>query len=203
MGLDEWWRGSGGGRRAFCSWSRPEAVAAQASVSSHSPTRDLASPSPFWSSSPLTLPDGHVVGIAAGGNHSLAVTRSGRVYQFGGRVFLQPSPLDTAYIRSGGEGGEGGGGGSGSGKEREVPLRAVSVAAGEGASALVDASGHLYTWGKNLSTGMLGHRGYGLGTNLPVRVEALVGAHVGHVSLGSKHAAAVVGAPPHKAAPLR
>jgi len=130
-----------------------------------------------------------VVGIAAGGNHSLAVTRSGKVFQFGGRVFLQPSPVSTGYCRP-----------AGASAEQAVRLHAVSVAAGEGASALVDAAGHLFTWGKNLNTGMLGHRGYGMGTNLPVRVEALVGLPVAHVSLGNKHATAVIGGGPGGAA---
>lgn len=135
--------------------------------------------------------DGHVVGIAAGGNHSLAVTRSGRVYQFGSRAFLQPSLVDTGYIRPGG------------GKEQSVKISAVAVAAGEGVSALVDSAGALFTWGKNLSTGMLGHKEYSLGTTLPVRVEALVGLPVAHVSLGSKHAAAVIGASAANHTPLR
>ncbi len=126
-----------------------------------------------------------MVGIAAGGNHSLAVTRSGRVFQFGGRVFLQPSPVATGYFKP-----------AGAAKEQSLRLHAVSVAAGEGVSALVDAAGHLFTWGKNLNTGMLGHRGYGMGTNLPVRVEALVGLPVAHASLGTKHAVAVIGAAP-------
>jgi len=134
-----------------------------------------------------------VTAIAAGANHSLAVTRSGRVYRFGGRAFLSPSPVDTGYIR----------GGKGA-KEVAVRFKAVAVAAGEGVSALVDEGGHLFTWGKNLNTGMLGHREYAAGTNQPVRVEALVAAGpVAHLSLGSKHATAVVGAAASSHAPLR
>lgn len=148
----------------------------------HSPSRRIPPPPP---SSSHSRADGHVVGIAAGSNHSLAVTRSGKVFQFGGRVFLQPSPVATGYYKP-----------AGAAKEQSQRLHAVSVAAGEGVSALVDATGHLFTWGKNLNTGMLGHRGYGMGTNLPVRVEALVGLPVAHVSLGTKHAAAVIGAAP-------
>ena len=118
--------------------------------------------------------------IAAGGNHSLAVTRSGRVYQWGQRAFLQPNAVEFGYARPGG------------GKEESVTLQAMSVAAGEGVSALIDAKGELDTWGKNLSTGMLGHKEYSSGSRLPVRVEALVGQRVESASFGSKHAAAVV-----------
>ena len=73
-----------------------------------------------------------------------------------------------------------------------MKLQAVSVAAGDGVSALIDSKGELYTWGKNLATGMLGHSEYSAGSRLPVRVEALVGSVVESSSFGSKHAAAVV-----------
>jgi hypothetical protein len=184
--------GGGGRRRGGCRWCH--------SLSANS-SRPSPNPHPYFASTThphalvLVSPtaDGHVTAIAAGANHSLAVTRSGRVYQFGGRAFLSPSPVDTGYIRAG----------KGA-KEVSVRFKAVGVSAGEGVSALVDEAGHLFTWGKNLNTGMLGHREYAAGTNQPVRVEALVGAGpVAHLSLGSKHATAVIGAAASSHAPLR
>lgn len=117
------------------------------------------------------------------------------MYQFGGRTFLQPSPVEFGYIRAGGGGGDAPA--AAAGEERRVPLKAVGLAAGEGVSGVLDASGALFTWGKNLHTGMLGHAGYSLGTNQPVRVEALAAAGaVRFASFGSKHAAAVMGPAP-------
>lgn len=70
---------------------------------------------------------------------------------------------------------------------------ALQIACGEGAAAAIDTTGQLFTWGKNLNTGMLGHDNalYGVGTRLPTRVNALRHAKVASVSLGSRHAAAV------------
>lgn len=42
---------------------------------------------------------GSVVSIAAGGNHSLALTRDGTVFQWGQRTFLQPSPVEYGYLK--------------------------------------------------------------------------------------------------------
>jgi len=72
----------------------------------------------------------------------------------------------------------------------------MQVAAGEGVSGVIDEHGHLYTWGRNLATGMLGHTIYGAGTLRPARVDQLSGVPLADVSFGNKHAAAVVGASP-------
>jgi alpha-tubulin suppressor-like RCC1 family protein len=74
----------------------------------------------------------------------------------------------------------------------------LQVAAGEGVSGVVDKHGHLYTWGKNLNTGMLGHSIYGVGSRLPARVDALHGMPLACVTFGSKHAAAIIGSAPGK-----
>lgn len=66
------------------------------------------------------------------------------------------------------------------------------MAAGDGVSGVIDSHGDLYTWGKNLNTGMLGHKAYGAGTRRPQRVNALHGKKLSLVSFGSRHAAAVV-----------
>jgi hypothetical protein len=77
-----------------------------------------------------------------------------------------------------------------------VELKAVAVAAGDGVSAIVDASGWLYTWSKMRGSAMLGHKIGGLGVHQPTRVEALTAVPVAQASFGSAHAAAVVGIPP-------
>ena len=42
---------------------------------------------------------GAVAAVAAGANHSLALTRDGRVFQWGQRTFLQPQAVDTGYLQ--------------------------------------------------------------------------------------------------------
>lgn len=70
----------------------------------------------------------------------------------------------------------------------------LQIAAGEGVSGVIDVHGDLYTWGKNLNTGMLGHTIYGTGTRRPARVDSLHKIPLADVAFGSRHAAAVVGA---------
>ena len=43
---------------------------------------------------------GNVAAIAAGASHSLALTRDGRVFQWGQRAFLRPQLVDTGYLRA-------------------------------------------------------------------------------------------------------
>jgi Regulator of chromosome condensation (RCC1) repeat len=69
----------------------------------------------------------------------------------------------------------------------------LQIAAGEGVSGVIDVHGDLYTWGKNLNTGMLGHTIYGTGTRRPARVDSLHKVPLADVAFGSRHAAAVVG----------
>lgn len=125
---------------------------------------------------------GTIVAIAASGTHSLALSEDGTVWQWGQRAFLSPSIVDTCYKRE-----------SDAGKEVGLPLKGAAIAAGEGVSAVVDEAGHLYTWGKNLSTGMLGFRAYGMGARQPTHVAALRDVPLASISFGSKHAGAVVG----------
>lgn len=78
-----------------------------------------------------------------------------------------------------------------------TPLRAVAVAAGDGGvSAAITSTGSLVTWGKLSHAAMLGHGAGLLSARNPFVVEALEGAPVAQVSLGSKHAAAVLSMPP-------
>ena len=126
---------------------------------------------------------GKVVQIAAGSNHSLALTSDGRAYQWGQRLFLLPSPVDRCYRARG----VSGGGGS-AGEE----LRTASLSAGDSSvSAVIDVHGRVYSWGKNMNSGILGH--YGAGSRLATCIESLAGLSMSQVSFGARHAAAIVG----------
>lgn len=135
---------------------------------------------------------GAVKAVAAGANHSLALTHDGRVFQWGGRTFLTPQIVPTGYAVADEEEGKAAAKPAKEGKEVDVALKGVAVAAGDGVSGVIDSHGDLYTWGKNLNTGMLGHKAYGAGTRRPQRVNALHGKKLSLVSFGSRHAAAVV-----------
>jgi len=63
-------------------------------------------------------------------------------------------------------------------------------------SGVIDTHGHLFTWGNNLGTSMLGHTVYGVGTRRPARVDALASMPLIDVAFGSRHAAAIARAPP-------
>ena len=122
---------------------------------------------------------GKVVQIAAGSNHSLALTADGRTYQWGQRLFLLPSPVDRCYRASGGD------------SAGEQLVGAALSAGDSSVSGVVDIQGRVFSWGRN--TGVLGH--YGVGSRLATRIEALSGVSVSQVSFGAKHAAAIVGPP--------
>jgi hypothetical protein len=62
-------------------------------------------------------------------------------------------------------------------------------------SGVIDAHGHLFTWGNNLGTSMLGHTVYGVGTRRPARVDALANLPLIDVAFGSRHAAAIARGP--------
>ncbi|RYG46434.1 hypothetical protein EON67_09555 [archaeon] len=134
--------------------------------------------------------DGQVVAIAGGSAHSLAITRDGTVFQWGQSTFLQPSPVEFGYLKPQADE-------EAPSKEKDMAVRlhGVGIAAGDGVSAIVTQSGDLFTWGKNLNTGTLGHTIYGMGTRLPTRVDSLHGKHVRSVSIGVQHAAAVCDEP--------
>lgn len=74
-----------------------------------------------------------------------------------------------------------------------VRVKASLISCGIGVAGYVqEGTGDVFTWGKNLNTGMLGHTIYGAGTRLPTRINALHGKKVASLSFGSKHAAAVI-----------
>lgn len=144
--------------------------------------------------------NGQIVSVAAAGNHSIALTRDGRVYQWGGRTFLQPQLVEYGYSTEKDAEEEEKGGKDKGDKAPGVKISAVEVAAGEGVLGLIQETGDVYTWGKNRNTSMLGNSPYSGGTRRPTRVAALHKAgKVGQLSFGTKHAAAIMSA----AAPTR
>jgi len=78
--------------------------------------------------------DGQVAAVAAGGNHSLAMMRDGRVFQWGQRTFLQPQAVEFGYLKPADDG-EAEETGTKRGKEGSIPLRAVQVSGALAAAA--------------------------------------------------------------------
>lgn len=130
------------------------------------------------------LPDRRkVVAAAAGSRHTLALTRSGRVYAWGDN--------ETGQL------------GIGSAHTRLTPQRiavpgrpkVVSVDATSETSLLLTSSDDVWAWEANdfgqLGNGELNHR------DRPQRVEALSGAQVKTIAAGHSHNPAIVTAPPH------
>jgi len=71
---------------------------------------------------------GAVVAVAAGSNHSLALTRSGAVFQWGGRTFLQPQAVEYGYLRPQEDEGLAGAGSAGSSdKGGSIKLKGAKV----------------------------------------------------------------------------
>ena len=150
---------------------------------------NISSADPNSTPTAVTLPGeiGPVTQVAAGGNHSLAVTASGQLYAFGYN----------------GNGGLGIATNSGTGNPTPTPAPVslpgeigpvTQVAAGGAHSLAVTASGQLYAFGLN-GTGELG-RSANIGTNNPNPTPTLVTlpgeiGPVTHVAAGSNHSLAV------------
>ena len=82
-----------------------------------------------------------------------------------------------------------------------IALRGVDLAAGDGSSAVIDADGRLFTWGKLLSGSVLGHE-HGImprlgGIRHPTIVKQLAinKVPISSISLGTAHAGAITGIP--------
>lgn len=131
----------------------------------------------------VKMPVAHVVGIACGSAHSLAVTREGAVYTWG----------------RGGDGQLG----HGDKADQDVPtyvealagIHIVLVAAGGQCSAAVSVTGELYTWGDNRFA-QCGQTHVGPAPQqivTPIRVDYLRehGLRVLSVASGGQHALAV------------
>jgi alpha-tubulin suppressor-like RCC1 family protein len=96
---------------------------------------------------------GQVATVAAGRSHCLALTKDAKVYTWGARNYLEPH-LMKSFI--------------------DNKITPVSIAAGDQTSAAIDSSGVLYTWGKNIMSGALGH-GTITGQKQPTKVAAFDG----------------------------
>jgi E3 ubiquitin-protein ligase HERC2 len=156
--------------------------------------------------------NGRVAKAVCGQSHTLALTNDGSVWQWGGRNFLQPTrvdfgAVDTASASAASEGRKETPSSSSSSSKTAVPngmvsLKGVELAAGDGSSAVIDADGRLFTWGKLMSGSVLGHEHGGLAPRLggvrhPTIVKQLAVSKIpiSSISLGTAHAGAVTGIP--------
>lgn len=165
--------------------------------------------------------NGRVVKAVCGQSHTLALTHDGSVWQWGGRNFLQPTrvdfgAVDTASASAASEGRRETSPSSSSSSSPPsssssststaapsgmVTLKGVELAAGDGSSAVIDADGRLFTWGKLMSGSVLGHE-HGItprlgGIRHPTIVKQLAinKVPISSISLGTAHAGAVTGIP--------
>jgi hypothetical protein len=117
-----------------------------------------------------------VVQIAAGNNHSLALTHEGQVFQWGQRIFQLPNHVPQCFAHGG---------------KTSEELRGKLIAAGDGVSAVIDSAGRVCSWGKSLSRGEPST--FGMRSSLPTIMAAVAETPLSFVSLGSSHGAAIVG----------
>jgi alpha-tubulin suppressor-like RCC1 family protein len=108
---------------------------------------------------PVVVPSSTPVAVAAGGNHSLIVTASGKVFAFGDNTYGQlAQPATTAS--------------SGTFIEVNFPglsTKIVSVAAGADHNLAVDEGGGVWVWGRN-DSGQLGKNTRTSADRTPVRI---------------------------------
>ena len=122
----------------------------------------------------------NVVQIAAGRQHTAALTRKGEVWTWGYGPHGQIN--SSSYLES----------------VERVPKRVealvaknvVQVAAGDMCTVALTSTGDVWAWGINYR-GLLGLGDYDIIIVKPTRVHALAGQHVVHVALGRHHTAAL------------
>jgi alpha-tubulin suppressor-like RCC1 family protein len=123
--------------------------------------------------------NGRVTKIAAGSNHTLALTRDGKVWNWGARTHLSPTlvPFAKSLIGS---------------TSPNRPLTAKIIAAGDAVSAVIEPTGSLLTWSKGGRNEVLGHAVTVLGN--PRTPESIDADNLifSAVSIGANHALAVV-----------
>jgi alpha-tubulin suppressor-like RCC1 family protein len=133
-----------------------------------------------------------VCSIAAGAEHSLAVTQAGNVFQWGGGL-LPRDDADTSYSEFSDDFMEEEGT-----QDELVPtfvdegfegVRVRSVCIGGDAAFAIGEGGELFSWG-DCACGLLGHNGW-QGLPWPKRVEALRGVRVSSISAGNFSAVAL------------
>jgi RHS repeat-associated protein len=106
----------------------------------------------------VTTP-GPVASVAAGGSHSLALTRAGDVLAFGDNTAGESGPTRASTVRT---------------PTRIGGLTATAVAAGNRHSLALRADGTVVAWGAN-NEGQLGVGTAGKARNTPVQVAGLTG----------------------------
>jgi alpha-tubulin suppressor-like RCC1 family protein len=119
----------------------------------------------------VKLPRGTTVtAIAAGGDHSLAVTSSGKVLAWGQNQYGQLGDASTAQ--------------STTPVQVRLPkgTKVVSVAASYNASMALTAAGHVLAWGYN-GSGQLGN-GFHTASEIPVRVHLPAGVRIKALVMG-------------------
>ncbi len=120
----------------------------------------------------------YVWGVGGRGGLSFSLSQAGRVFAAGFHADPTTTPTPAASL---------------------LFCPPLQVAAGNGVSAVIDANGQLFTWGRMTHSSMLAHGSSGprFGVRQPTRVDALArqGVTVASASFGTQHAAAVVGIP--------
>jgi len=115
--------------------------------------------------------------VAAGTAHSLSLSSpGGLVWQWGARTFLSPTLVPSAVLAPV------------SSSSTPVPLKAVSLFAGDNVSGVLDEDGRLFSWGKGFHSPALGQNSNVLGT--PAQID--LPGKVLTASLGAQHGGAVV-----------
>jgi E3 ubiquitin-protein ligase HERC2 len=92
---------------------------------------------------------GAVQDVACGRRHTIAVANGGGVYYWGSRTFIQPQRME------------------------HLKAPAAAVAAGDETSAVLLGDGSLWTWGRGMRSGVLGHGANVMGTKVPEKVESV------------------------------
>ena len=116
----------------------------------------------------------HIVHVAAGTAHAVAVSDKGEVYHWGYRAWLEPHKMTSL-------------------KEKRI----VSAACGSNFSCVLSDAGEVFTWGKGLWAAQSGILAQGDKKRhaLPELVQSLSSTPVQLVACGHTHAAALTGLP--------
>jgi alpha-tubulin suppressor-like RCC1 family protein len=122
-----------------------------------------------------------VVDVAAGREGCVALCQSGNVFMWGDGRHLSPFHVtDLPFER-----------------QAKLPEIATRVSAGYGVYGVLSNYGHVYTWGKNMFSGVAGHP-ESVGSVHPRLVRRLEHVPIRSLHLGYRAGAAISGTPPTK-----